>query len=494
MLYIGDGPGVPWNGLISVTEAATGGTAREFFIDGIKFLNLPSLEEYLATVVVISAPKEFAPCSGRKELFPGTYATSQPCKEFGFSYRTLIGNDLQGLSGAYKIHIVYNASAKVSDAIHQTTDKTPGFRPYSFEVTAIPEPFIDYKPSAHFVIDTRKTPLDILTDIENILYGTETADPRMPTVPELMNILVMGGVSGGMTMSKMILAASGLAKSIAAGLVGMKKMRPAGTSTEKSRLTGAIRMKKMVPAVSGISKAVVTGSGRMKKMKISASVTTPFIRSNTSEGGTNAVTVTPANSGGASGDAFDTAQVGGTGGVCVCETTRAFAGTKSLAIASSTTSVDPYFGWTIPGGQPVIWGRFYAWVTANPAANWRMAGVYGTAPNVNMRAFLRFTTTGKLVVLDSTSAVVYTTTASFPLNQWTRVEYMVVGSASAGQIWIALYNGNSATAIEQNTSAASFNTAGEIGSVIHGIASPQANVAKAWFDNVAISTAGPIGP
>ena len=493
MLYVDDGPGVPWNGLVSVTEAATGGTAREFFIDGIKYLNLPSLEEYLATVEVISAPREFAPCAGRKELFPGTWATNQPRKEFGFSYRTLIGNDLQGLSGDYKIHIVYNASAKISDAAHHTIANTPAFVPYSFEVTAVPEPFIDYKPSAHFVIDTRKTPAEIFANIEEILYGTDTEDPRMPTVPELMNILVMGGVSGGMTMNKMILAASGSTKSTGAGLISMKKMRPAGISAEKSRLTVAVRTKKMIPAVSGAGKAVVTGNSRMKKMKLSASVTTPFTRSNTLEGGTNGTTISPANSGGSSGSAFDVAQVGGTNGVCAFETTRAFAGTVSAAIATGATVVDPYVGWTVPN-MPVIYGRFYAYVTANPAANWRICGIYGSSPNVNMRAFIRFTTTGKLVVLDSTSAVVYTTTASFTLNTWIRVEFMVVGSASAGQIWIAMYTGNGTTAIEQFTSAATFNTAGEIGSVIHGVASPQASVAKAWFDNLAISSSGPIGP
>lgn len=493
MLYVNGGSGVPWNGLISVTEASTGGTAREFFIDGMKFLNLPSLEEYLATVEVISAPREFAPCAGRIELFPGTWATNQPRKEFGFSYRTLIGNDLQGLSGDYKIHIVYNASAKISDADYQTIAKTPNFRPYSFEVTAVPEPFIDYKPSAHFVIDTRKTPEDILANIEDILYGTNTEDPRMPTVSELMNILVMGGVSGGMTMTKMVIAASGKGKSVASGLTSMKKMQPAGIGAGKPRLTGAIRMKKMGIAASVTGKAVATAIGRMKKMKISSSVTTPFTRSNTLEGGTNGTTISPANSGAASGNAFDVAQIGGTNGVCAFETTRAFAGTVSAAIATGATVVDPYVGWTVPN-MPVIYGRFYAYVTANPAANWRICGIYGSSPNVNMRAFIRFTTTGKLVVLDSTSAVVYTTTASFTLNTWIRVEFMVVGSASAGQIWIAMYTGNSTTAIEQNTSAASFNTAGEIGSVIHGVCSPQASVAKAWFDNLAISSSGPIGP
>jgi hypothetical protein len=494
MLYVDGSPGVAWNGLMNVSEASTGGTSREFFIDGIKFLNLSSLEEYLATVEVISAPKEFAPCAGRKELFPGTYAANQPRKEFGFSYRTLIGDDLQGLSGAYKIHIVYNASAKVSDDVHQTTDKTPAFRPYSFEVTAIPEPFIDYKPSAHFVIDTRKTTAAILANIENILYGTDTEDPRMPTVSELMNILVLSGVGGGVTMGKMVLAVSGSTKSIGTAVVRMKKMRPAGISTEKTRLTGAIRMKKMVPAVTAVGKAVITGTGRMKKMKLSASVTTPFTRSNTLEGGTNGTTITPANSGAASGNAFDTAQVGGTNGVCAFETTRAFAGTVSAAIATGVTVVDPYIGWTFPGGQPAIWTRFYAWVTANPAANWRMSAVYGTAPNVNMRAFLRFNTAGKLVILDSTSAVIYTSTASFPLGSWVRVEYMVTGSASAGQIWLAFYNGNGTTPIEQFTSAASFNTAGEIGAFLVGVCSPQASVAKAWFDNLAVSTIGPIGP
>lgn len=40
VLYVGDQPGVAWTGLTSVSESPTGGEARAFYIDGVKYLNL----------------------------------------------------------------------------------------------------------------------------------------------------------------------------------------------------------------------------------------------------------------------------------------------------------------------------------------------------------------------------------------------------------------------------------------------------------------------
>src|SRR5215475_2966982 len=112
VLYLPYMPGMVWNGLVRVTESPSGGTPREFYQDGAKYLNLTSIEEYSATIEAISAPKEFSAATGRFELSPGLFVSGQNRQSFGFSYRTLIGNDLLGTDAGYKIHVVYNALAK----------------------------------------------------------------------------------------------------------------------------------------------------------------------------------------------------------------------------------------------------------------------------------------------------------------------------------------------------------------------------------------------
>ena len=40
------GVGVPWNGLISVNETPDGGEPTSYYLDGIKFLNVPESEDF----------------------------------------------------------------------------------------------------------------------------------------------------------------------------------------------------------------------------------------------------------------------------------------------------------------------------------------------------------------------------------------------------------------------------------------------------------------
>jgi len=137
MLYIPFIPGMVWNGLVKVTETPTGTAPREFYIDGQKYLNLPSLEEYAATIEAFSAPKEFAAATGMAELSPGMYVTDQTRQAFGFSYRTLIGSDGSDLGADYKIHIVYNAMAKTSDFTAKTTSGSADSPTQSWSLTTI---------------------------------------------------------------------------------------------------------------------------------------------------------------------------------------------------------------------------------------------------------------------------------------------------------------------------------------------------------------------
>jgi hypothetical protein len=186
MLYVSPFAGVAWNGLVEVSESPVGGDAREFFIDGEKYLNLMSPEEFTATVTAFSSPYEFGPCAGFLKLSPGLFTDGQPRKRFGFSYRSLVFNDVLGSGAGYKIHLVYNALARTSAFTHETSGAKPNFDPYSWEIVTTPEILPGASPSAHFVIDSRKTDSGTLAGIENILYGTSLTDPRLLTAQELV--------------------------------------------------------------------------------------------------------------------------------------------------------------------------------------------------------------------------------------------------------------------------------------------------------------------
>ena len=188
VLYVGSNPGVPWTGLISVAESPSGGEARPYYQDGIKYLNISSKEEFEATINAFTAPKEFGPCDGVGAMQNGLFATQQPRKSFSLSYRTLIGNDVDGQEHGYKIHLVYNALAGPSERSNSTLGDSVEPNSLSWKVTTLPPSMSGRKPTAHFVIDTRYTPPLVLKAIEDILYGSNSGEARIPSVAELFDI------------------------------------------------------------------------------------------------------------------------------------------------------------------------------------------------------------------------------------------------------------------------------------------------------------------
>lgn len=186
VLYPRVGPGVPWNGLTGVSEKADGGSPRPFYADGYKYLNLSPTEEYSASLTAFSAPPEFARCDGTQSILNGLFITQQRREQFDFSYRTRVGNDQDGSEHGYKIHLVYNALASATSRDYQTIDS--GSQPVvmSWDITTTPPEITGYRPSAHFIIDSRYTPKTLLSQFEGMLYGTAGTEPLMPTVPQIM--------------------------------------------------------------------------------------------------------------------------------------------------------------------------------------------------------------------------------------------------------------------------------------------------------------------
>lgn len=188
VLYVDGSPGVAWVGLVSVDESSSGTTNQAYYIDGVKYLNRLTRDEFQAKISAYTYPEEFGQCDGTAEIANGLFARHQRRKPFGFSYRTKIGNDTEGVDHGYKIHIVYDALAQPSDASYQTLSDSQSALNFSWQITTKPSLVNNFAPTAHFVIDSRTTPDWLLTYIENILYGTEQATPRLPDAGEVVTI------------------------------------------------------------------------------------------------------------------------------------------------------------------------------------------------------------------------------------------------------------------------------------------------------------------
>ena len=186
VLYLSDSLGIAWSGLISVTEAPTGAEARPYYLDGIKYLNLASAEEFEAVITAFNSPAEFGPCEGVVSVHNGLYATQQPRQPFSLSYRSLVGNDVERSEFAYKIHIVYNCLSSSSQRPNNTISDASSPIQFNWNVTTLPPEVTGLKRTAHFVIDSRTADSEVLSDLEDLLYGTTGDAAVLPTPDELI--------------------------------------------------------------------------------------------------------------------------------------------------------------------------------------------------------------------------------------------------------------------------------------------------------------------
>lgn len=189
VLYPRIGPGVPWNGLTSVSENTSGGDMESLYFDGVKYLDIVASEDFSVTIDAFSAPPQFGASDGQKALSPGLIVTQQPRKTFGLCYRTLKGNDLVGTEYGYKLHIVYNCTAAPSAKSNLTIGATvtPGTR--SWNVSTVPPPASNFKPTAHIVLDSTLVDPYGMEQIEALLYGHDGGDAYLPSVAEIIAVL-----------------------------------------------------------------------------------------------------------------------------------------------------------------------------------------------------------------------------------------------------------------------------------------------------------------
>lgn len=186
--------GYAWNGLTGFTESPGGAEANDQYADDIKYLSLLSAETFGGTLEAFTYPDEFETCDGSAEISPGVLIGQQNRKTFGVSYKTIYGNDTEGEEYGYKIHLAYGCKASPSEKSYQTKSDSPEALTFSWEISTTPVPVSGHKPTASVVLDSTRVPEAAMKAIEDVLYGTDDAEPRLPLPDEIVTI-INGAVS-----------------------------------------------------------------------------------------------------------------------------------------------------------------------------------------------------------------------------------------------------------------------------------------------------------
>lgn len=183
--------GVAWNGLTSVSETPSGAEASAQYADNLKYLNLYSAEEFGATIEAFTFPDEFAQFDGLAVPAAGVTIGQQPRKTFGLSYRTKLGNDVDGDEYGYKLHLLYGCTASPSEKAYNTINDSPEAITFSWEIATVPVLVTGYKPTSLITVDSTKVSAGDLADLEEFLYGTVGTDPSLP-LPDAVLALFTG--------------------------------------------------------------------------------------------------------------------------------------------------------------------------------------------------------------------------------------------------------------------------------------------------------------
>lgn len=209
--------------------------------------------------------------------------------------------------------------------------------------------------------------------------------------------------------------------------------------------------------------------------------------SNTAEGGTHAATITPANSGGASGSAF-----GFVTGAVTYDNTRAAHGSLSAKVAPvSGSPAYVQLGAVGSGWAAMLFAfRFYVYFAALPTTTYTLfranddnSSTMGVRYNID--------NAGKLILGygNGSTVTAWTSTQAVPTNQWVRVEGRIAKSATAGQVAGAFYAGDSGTAIDSFTSATNLNTGtAAMTAAALGKYGTDTSAAAFWFDDFKVDT------
>ena len=188
---------------------------------------------------------------------------------------------------------------------------------------------------------------------------------------------------------------------------------------------------------------------------------------NTAEGGTNTTTASTGNSGGASGNAWDGVNVP-VNTTLTYSSAQAMHGALSYHLTSSAAASN-FLRWDsqLPAAT-TLYARAYCYFNgATPTAT---RYIQFNDASANLIGGVGIRPSGQLGLRDSAATLVGSTTAIAPINQWFRIEMMIVSDATIGQMAVQVYLNPDSTVPTETLSVTNQNTRG-------------GNIAQAVFGN-----------
>jgi hypothetical protein len=131
-------------------------------------------------------PDEFAPFDGLSVPTPGLAIGQQSRSGFGLSYRTRIGNDVEGDDYGVKLHLVYGLTAAPSEKAYSTVNDTPAAINFSWDVDSLPVQVTGLKPTSLITASSVELDPTQFAALEQILYGSGGTEPRLPLPDEVI--------------------------------------------------------------------------------------------------------------------------------------------------------------------------------------------------------------------------------------------------------------------------------------------------------------------
>lgn len=185
VLYLPSGVGVPWNGLTELIEQFNKSVVPIYY-DGMKVNDFVVLGDFSASMKAVTYPEEFVEIEGLAPIKDGVFYADQYPQTFGLCYRTKIGNDIESDTLGYKLHIIYNVTAIPKDKPFTSMGASPSIIEFEWQITAIPEEVPGFLPTAHIVLDSTKIDPWLLEEIEDILYGSTSAEAALVPMSDLV--------------------------------------------------------------------------------------------------------------------------------------------------------------------------------------------------------------------------------------------------------------------------------------------------------------------
>ena len=185
--------GVAWNGVTSIDSNPDGADTTDLWADNIKYASFRSAETYGGTINAYTYPDEWDQCDGYATPtgLNGMRIGQQKRKPFGLCYRTEKSNDA-GVEG-YILHLVYGATVAPSQQTHETINENPDAVEFSWDFDTTPVPVTtainNGKPTSYVELDSLELGKNKMDAIEAVLYGSATADARLPLPDEIATLL-----------------------------------------------------------------------------------------------------------------------------------------------------------------------------------------------------------------------------------------------------------------------------------------------------------------